>query len=301
MVPNLILSQVVVVSLLLTAVAVNAGAQVGSTTRLSPFRDNSSEPQTPSNDPGFFSNFKKNFQILLHGPQNTISDMKSSWNIHKKKEKGGLSALTYTDMRSLSRTKSDVLKCLRLFVSIPMAPELFMYTKVMFPLLSTHNPWAWKAFPSSFDSPENAAKREKALVKRQMQTTVYGLHELQGQSIDDTGSLDKIESMRMKLQRIERALTHSRLDSSLQELRPWLLSTSASQATRLDLKSVPGSIVQQCCRALGEDVVPNVPLLRKINTMRLNGKLSSVRESDDFLLIKGIDALSSEEVGSFEL
>jgi hypothetical protein len=157
--------------------------------QLRPFRASAisivAEDADESGDVGFYANVKKNVQIICRGSSAIFSDMKKAANIKKLKRMKGLDAISFTQYQFLEQSKGDLTKCFRLLVTIPLSPEFFFYSYIVFPLFSSSNPWAWRSLPSGFDDVRDVAVRETAINKRRQQTVVFGLHALQAETIDD--------------------------------------------------------------------------------------------------------------------
>jgi len=166
---------------------------------------------------------------------------------------------------------------------------------MIFPLLSANNPWAWRALPSCFDDARDAIVREQAIVKRRVQTVVISLHTLKTDTLDDVGNSKLVSSRKKQLDIIGRALQQTSLAKALDELLPWLLSEE-KKASKLSVGQVPGLIIKQCCRSVGLDGVPNLPVVRRLNIGELNGYLERLRSSDTFLEAKGLSGLSLDEI-----
>ena len=244
----------------------------------------------------FFPNMKKKLNLLINVPSNIISNTRKALSLRKLQSSDGPSAITFDDFKFLEQAKADLRKGLRLFITIPMSPQYFFYSKLLFPMMSPGNPWAWKAFPSVFDDPADLIIREKVLNKRRMQATVLSLHTLLSETMDDIGNPQQRNQRKYQIKRIETALHQQSLNKSMEVLNPWLLSYGTNKAKKLQLTNVPGNIIQHCLKSLGGDGVPNIPIIRMFNTMELDGKLRSVGKSDDFLSRKGIELLSPAEV-----
>jgi len=245
-------------------------------------------------DVGFYANVKKNVQIICRGSSAIFSDMKKAANIKKLKKLKGLPALSFTQYQFLQQTKGDITKCFRLLITIPLSPEFFFYSYIVFPLFSSSNPWAWRSLPSGFDDPRDVAVRETAINKRRQQTVVFGLHALQAETIDDVGTLELRREKINVLNTIEKVLKTNTLSSGLELIKPWLLS-DVNSSKKLGIKKVPGSVVKQCCRSFGEEGVPNIPLIRRLNIGQVNTQINNIRESDNFLDLRGVKTLTNEE------
>jgi hypothetical protein len=244
----------------------------------------------------FFTNIKRNVALLARGSSGLVTNARKAIALRKVLKTQGSTALSFTEFKFLEQAKADLRKTVRLLATIPLSPEFFFYSYIVFPCLSSNNPWAWKSLPSTYDHSEDAMIRDKALVKRRMQTAVLGLHSLIGETADDAGPRPVRARKERAVDRIQQALQQKSLAKALETLEPWLVSDGAKAAQKLQLREVPGSVVKQCLRALGGDGVPNIPIVRRFNNMELNGRIRGVRASDEFLSKKGVAALTPAEV-----
>jgi hypothetical protein len=96
------------------------------------------------------------------------------------------------------------------------------------------------------------------------------------------------------LNTLEKVLKTNSLSSGLEMIKPWLLSEVGS-SKKLGIKKVPGSVVKQCCRSFGEEGVPNLPLIRRVNIGEVNTQIEKIRDSDAFLSFKGVKSLTNNE------
>lgn len=225
-----------------------------------------------------------------------MENVRKTLSLRKLQKKNGITSLSFTEFKFLEQAKDDLSKCVRLLVTVPLSPEFFMYSNIVFPLFSSHNPWAWKSLPSSFDDTHDAYVRERALVKRRMQTALLGLHTMQADTLDDLGAPEMRQRKVAIVERIERALKQKSFDRALEELEPWLVSKDEKTARKLSASALPGAIVKQCLRSFGSDGVPNIPIIRRMNAGELSNKIKKISDSDNFLASKGIAALSPDEV-----
>lgn len=244
----------------------------------------------------FLASVLKNAQVLVRGSKGLLTEIRKTIELKRLQKKNGIHSISFTDFKFLEQARNDLSKCVRLMVTIPLSPEYFFYSNLVFPLFSSHNPWVWKALPSTFDDPHDAEIRERALVKRRMQTAVLSLHTLQGETLDDLGAPNVRQNKIAIMERLERALKQKSFDKALEELEPWLISPNEKKAKRLSVSSLPGIVVKQCLRSFGADGVPNIPIIRRLNVGELNSRIKKVGESDSFLATKGVASLSPQEV-----
>jgi hypothetical protein len=257
---------------------------------------NSSAAKIKKGQDGLFSNVRKNLDLLGRGSTGLASNLQKSISLWKLQKEKGLTSLTFADYQFREQAKADLQKTLKLAVTASLSPQYFFYSYLVFPLLTSNNPWAWRSLPSTYDSTEYKDARESALAKRRMQAVVQGMHTLVGETIEGSGSPQQREQRQRAVHRIEHALQQPSMDRSLVALGPWLTSATQRAAQRLQLGHTSGAIVRQCVRALGGEGVPNIPIIRMWNSWDLGGRLRSVQKSDEFLVQKGVPALSALEV-----
>lgn len=243
--------------------------------------------------------FARNFALLELGLKHTILNFKKAQKLKKLRKRKGDTALSFTDFKFLEESKEDMSKSFRLLVTFPFSPEFFFYSYIVFPMMSVDNPWAWKAMPSSFDHPGDKLRRESALTKRRIRAVLTSLQTLQNDVMDDIAPAirsKKSEHIRI----IDCALKQSNLEEAVNNLAPWMTSKKIKQRRNLpqvaSLENIPGNIVKECCKAIGVDGVPNIPLINRLNRGEINRYVERVKISDDFLLMKGVGALSDAEI-----
>lgn len=278
-----------------TASGMTSFSSITTTTSATATRDPSLSSSSSPRDDNFFTHLQKNLNIVYRGSTTCLSDFIKANKIKQRSKKLGLPSISFTDYNFLERSKTDISKCFRLLITIPLSPEFFFYSYMIFPILSANNPWAWRALPSSFDDARDAIVRENAIVKRRVQTVVISLHTLKTDTLDDVGNSKLVSSRKKQLDTIGRALQQTSLAKALDELSPWLLS-EGNRASKLSVGQVPGMIIKQCCRSVGLDGVPNLPVVRRLNIGELNGYLERLRSSDSFLEAKGLAGLSLDEI-----
>lgn len=245
----------------------------------------------------------QNINLFKRGLTGVWANYKRSNKIKKMRKQKGEQALSFTDYKFLEQAGEDTSKFFRLAVTFPFSPEYFFYSYVVFPMMSSDNPYAWKSMPSTFDDPEYKTRRTNGLIKRRIQAFVFSMVKLQDDVADDVSTQlrkKRIESINL----IETALKQKTLDASLTVLQPWLIvSKKAAKKQKnkkqdyLTLDNVPGAILKEWCKAIGVDGVPNLPLINRLNRGEMNRYIDKVKLSDEFLVRKGgVDTLSDSEV-----
>jgi hypothetical protein len=126
-----------------------------------------------------------NIALVRRGAVDLVSNFKKAEKLKKLRKNKGDEALSFSDFRFLEKAKEDWSKSFKLMITIPFSPEFFFYSYIVFPMMSTDNPWAWKAMPSSFDDPADKVRRHNALRKRRVQAVVVAIQTLQNDLQDD--------------------------------------------------------------------------------------------------------------------
>jgi hypothetical protein len=102
-----------------------------------------------------FSPVKRGIKILGRGITGFIAAFPEAQRLEEIRKKGGDNALSFSDYQFLKRAGSDKWKFLRMLVTIPISPELFFYSYVVFPMISAGNPWAWQSLLCKFSTWSN--------------------------------------------------------------------------------------------------------------------------------------------------
>eukprot|EP00981_Chlorochromonas_danica_P001990 scaffold409_cov167-Ochromonas_danica.AAC.22 len=247
-----------------------------------------------SSHPVFLS-IKKNINVLLFGAKGFLVNLKEGNRLRKLMKQSGMEALTFSEFKLLETVKHDLSKSLRMLLFLPLSPELFFYSYILGPMISFNNPWAWQSLPSTFDDAADAKVRERALVKRRLNTAMFSIHQLKIDTMDDKDAgLRKKRGEQVEL--IERALQAPTLAAALQILQP-LLITDRKHAATLKCEHVPPTIIKECIRSFGVDGVPAwLPVVRRMNHAELRQYFDRLRRSDDFLFAKGLKEMSLGEL-----
>eukprot|EP00607_Mallomonas_marina_P003629 CAMPEP_0182440606 /NCGR_PEP_ID=MMETSP1167-20130531/87173_1 /TAXON_ID=2988 /ORGANISM="Mallomonas Sp, Strain CCMP3275" /LENGTH=319 /DNA_ID=CAMNT_0024634611 /DNA_START=365 /DNA_END=1324 /DNA_ORIENTATION=- len=214
-----------------------------------------------------------------------------------KRDKYGLSSLSFTEYQILERAWDDLFKLGRMVIAYPLSPEFFFYIYVISPILSgSASPWGWKSLPSTFETREDQVKAIDILQKRRFHSILSSLHLLKSEILESHND-DIKEKRENQLKAIHLALKKSELEDSLSELQKFYLSPKKqTDKTGLEFRDIPGSIVKAICNSFAIDGVPNIPLLRQVNKGELSKHLEKVRKSDAYLLANDINSLSRSEL-----
>eukprot|EP00596_Hydrurales_sp_CCMP1899_P004284 CAMPEP_0119040080 /NCGR_PEP_ID=MMETSP1177-20130426/9913_1 /TAXON_ID=2985 /ORGANISM="Ochromonas sp, Strain CCMP1899" /LENGTH=240 /DNA_ID=CAMNT_0007004797 /DNA_START=139 /DNA_END=859 /DNA_ORIENTATION=- len=164
--------------------------------------------------------------------------------------------------------------------------------------MASTNPFAWTSMPSGFDADaSDKKKRSDILTKRRAQTLVNSLVTLRGETVE-VGNEEKNTRREEQLKIIQKALTRGSMRESIKDCLPFLTTENDKKATSLKMKllDVPGSIVKGCCRSVGIEGLPNIPLINKLNLGEISKHFDKVRESDEFLMSIGVKQLKTDEL-----
>lgn len=244
----------------------------------------------------------KSFRTLIRGTKDMFINWGTARKLYRKRNREGPNSLTFSEFSFLERMKSDRSKALRIFCLLPFSPEFVFYGYLVTPLISSGNPWAWSALPSSFDCASDQRQRERVMNRRRMHTFMTALLELKSSASDDLNVQNR-KRRQEQVALIDRALGKGSIEDALEELSTWFCSPelkNKKKLQKLQLKNMPGKIVKQCCRSLGVEGVPNIILVRTWNVWEMQSQLNHVRNSDRFLQAKGLDSLDANEVISFD-
>lgn len=246
---------------------------------------------------GILGNIRRNVVRLIDGTKTLWPNFIKLQKLKKIRKTNGDEAITFAQFKFLEQTKDDLSKIFRLAITFPISPEFFFYSYIAFPLISSGNPWAWQSLPSGYDDINDKITREKALVKRRIQAVINGISALKSETLDDILAKKRDEKSE-QIEIIEDALMAKNLDDAINILSPWLLTENKRKLSSLslNLSLFPGSIIKDCCRSVGIDGVPNIPLIRRVNVGELSKYIDKIRESDEFLMKKSISDLNSDEL-----
>jgi len=244
-----------------------------------------------------FSSLKKSVDRVKNGLFKFIPAMTKGNQLRLKRDKYGLSSLSFTEYQILERAWDDLFKLGRMVIAYPLSPEFFFYIYVISPILSgSASPWGWKSLPSTFETREDQVKAIDILQKRRFHSILSSLHLLKSEILESHND-DIKEKRENQLKAIHLALKKSELEDSLSELQKFYLSPKKqTDKTGLEFRDIPGSIVKAICNSFAIDGVPNIPLLRQVNKGELSKHLEKVRKSDAYLLANDINSLSRSEL-----
>jgi hypothetical protein len=189
----------------------------------------------------------------------------------RKAYKNDPTSVSYFDWKKIGVFFEDLSKIVRLGVTIPISPELFVYSYVIAPMMAPSNPFAWSTLPSTFDIPADRAKREEMCIQRRFYGLTNILQVLRRQMIDDINEETK-EIKTQTLNTFVAALHATSTAKSLEAISDWLFTEKVSKREVRDirLQYVPGAIVKDFCRAIGVEGVPNIPIIRRLNNGEIN-------------------------------
>lgn len=185
-----------------------------------------------------------------------------------KKEPQGVSFLEWKKVEQFSE---DVSKVMRLAITIPLSPELFFYSYLVAPMFSPTNPFAWISLPSVFDTATDREKRKSICIQRRFYSIVNALQIVRKEIIDDFSPdtrTEKLDNLGIALE----ALQAPSKAKALEVLTPWCCTEKSSKRTASTLRvlGLGGAIIKDCCRCIGIDGLPNIPLIRRFNIGELN-------------------------------
>lgn len=240
----------------------------------------------------------RNVGQFAKGTFGLIRNTGTAGRLYMQKKKEGEESLNYSQYKFIEETASDWRKTVGLLVQSKLLhPNYFLWSKVVIPIMSPKNPWAWSAFPSTFDLPENRPIQRNALNKKRMQSVIFTLSELLKETVDDV-PLNKRTARSNQIHLIEKVLKEKSTNRALETLSPWLTCTKPRHARKLDISGVPSAIVKQCCHSVGIDAYPDWPLVRRFNYGALANYVRQVGDRDRFLTKKGVNQLSTEDLVS---
>lgn len=238
----------------------------------------------------------KTVNRLWKGTTTLIDNFREADRLKKLRKKYGDDYLTFSEYKFIERSRDDFNKLFRLGITLPISPQFFLYSYILFPMFTPSNPWAWRSFPSTYDFKDEKVTRSKIINKRRVRGVFNALTLLE-QDYGENTSQDLAKKRAGQLQAIKQALKASKLEDSLNALQSWL-QTEQKKASKLTLRLdfIPGAVISDCCKALGMDALPNLPLIRRFNVGELSGYCKRLQDEDSFLSLVGLDRLIDDEV-----
>lgn len=169
-------------------------------------------------------------QRFVDGTTNFIQQTQEAEQIKKIKAKYGESALTYTQFKLLEQSKEDFGKMFRICVTIPISPQIFFYSYLVFPMLSAASPWAWRQFPSTFDENKKDKIQRYRTIKQRRVTTLFSVLNTLLKETSEEGSSEENQIMRKKqIEQLKSCLYYNNNDGNVMKalsiIEEWLYSS----------------------------------------------------------------------------
>lgn len=233
---------------------------------------------------------------LLRGSKNFGLQLKKAVELKAYQVQNGKHSISYEEFHYIEQASANLGKAVRKLGWAPFGRRYVFMSTVVFPLFSSNHLATFKDFPTTFLSPKDQKAREDILIKRRMQAAMHGLYTLQeGQTLDD---VVRNEAHAQHAKIVENALQQRNLSQALEVLDPLIVKPehSVRRTPAVGVAALPSAMVKQCLQALGAASVPNFPILRLLNTLSLKNRVNGIQRSDEFLAVKGVSTLSTEEV-----
>jgi predicted DNA-binding protein len=264
-------------------------------------------------------NIGRSLQRLVDGVRQGPAQIREVNLLKKRAKLDGDDSLSYSEFRFIERSREDFKKCVRLAFTAYLSPELFFYSYVVIPAISTDNPWAWTTLPSTFDDAKEEGMRNVIKIKRRQHAVFRGVTGLMENTFDDIP--EKIRKQR--LQQLDRVKGASKrvgksIEAALNELEPYYTADNGkkrgkkqpSNAARMlrtkkqdgkkrvemCLDGMPWASVKDTCKSFGIDGMPNIFFLRRLNRGEISRHFDGIRKADNHISRIGVEALSDEEV-----
>jgi hypothetical protein len=225
---------------------------------------------------------RKTAQRWIDGTTGMYSNFREAERLKKIKKKHGERALSFSQFKFLEKASDDFQKMLKLGILLPISPQFFFYSNVLTPMIMSSwgsSPWTYRAFPSSFDNePIDLLRRSQILRLRRVHAFFKTVLNIQHASVED-GSAESHEIKRKQLQKLVDCLKNPvSLEASLKVLQSWYdeepnksknskgkPKSLSNSKLGLKLSHLPPSFPTDCCKALDLDVLPDIPLIRRLN------------------------------------
>jgi hypothetical protein len=236
-----------------------------------------STTNTKSNGVNMFQHVYNSLDRLTTGVLGLVPSGMEVLRLKDKLQKDA-SLVSYSELKKIERFSDDMGKMFRLAVTIPLSPELFFYSYIVGPMLSPSNPFAWTSLPSGFDNKVDFEKRKSICTQRRFNGLIHAFQLARRDLIEDfseEGRARKLESLKMVIKAVS-APSHNK---ALEILSPWLYTEKATKrpVSSLRILGLNGAVIKDCCRSIGIDGMPNVPLIRRFNIGELNRYCQRVR------------------------
>ena len=197
--------------------------------------------------------FQKTTQRLIQGTLDLFAEFKEAEEIKKIKRKQGEIALSYTQYNLLNNAKEDFYKLLKVGLTLPLSPQFFFYSYIVFPMMTPTNPWAWRAFPSTYDKDTNDIQTRKNIIhNRKTEGFFKAITQLQHDVNEENN--DDIKQQKIQyINSLKQSLQASSIEQSMNILSSWC-QTEVNKANKLTLhlRSLPSSLVYDFARAVGK-------------------------------------------------
>ena len=230
------------------------------------------------------------FGRISSGSQELIPFFREYRDIKKR------SAVTYTEYKHVERANGDFGRIFQMAIAYPLSPFYFAYAYFLSPLL-TKTPWAWKGWPSVFDTEEDMFKRWDIQNARAIDMFAKGVHLVNSMSSPEIPSGQSLASVRDKIQEF---LGARDAWDALDIVDDWVyVDTKPSKKNnppKAKVGKVPSIVVRDCVRALGSEGVPNIPFLNQLNRNELANMIKKIKDSDDFLDATDLKRMTKREV-----
>ena len=204
---------------------------------------------------------------------------------------------TFSEFKHIERANGDFGRIFQMAISYPLSPMYFFYAYLVSPVL-TRSPWAWKSWPSCFDSQDDAKLRWDVQNKRALDGFMRGLIALSEGSGKDKPSA---HSTSAQVRKVESILNAKNVWGMLDAADEWIYVDSKAEKktgsnTKAKVDKIPARLIKDVVRAFGSEGVPNIPFLNQLNRNELNSLLVKLKTSDDFLDTIRVDDLSDCEL-----
>lgn len=242
----------------------------------------------------------QNLDIMRRGLEDFVPSIQAGFKLRQRKAKQGALALSYEETKQLSVMYSDLMNMATKVFIFFASKEWFFYNNLLFPLMSQKNPWIWpQSFPSSFDDATFKARRENALQQRKFLALLSGVEQLEAGVSDDLPEKQR-QDRAAQIDTIKKALLANKkgtLSEALSVLDSWLLVPKNSKNSKeIRLQNIPSKLVKEILRSVGTDGVPDWIIINQMNRGTLRKYFDGLAQSDTFLVQKGINNLSVNDV-----
>jgi len=230
------------------------------------------------------------FNRIQRGSQDMVPLFRESHEIKKRKP------ATYKEFKLVERANGDFGRIFSMAIAWPLSPWYFAYAYFVTPLM-TKSAWAWKGWPSSFDSESDLLLRWDIQNQRALDMFAKGLTLLNAGSNKD---VSVAQSKAATISKVQDMLEAHGIWDVVDLADDWIYvdtkPTKSGSTPKAKVGQIPAILVKEFLRAFGSEGVPNIHIVNQLNRNELTKMVQNIKNSDDFLETIDTHKMSSREL-----